>query len=67
MSALAADDLCGDVRVELSGGDSGGLYGVVDGVDVIIRRGDQGNGHAASVVLDPRLGHRGKVIVESFR
>ena len=56
VSALSAGDRCGDVRVELSGGDSGGLDGVVDGVDMIIRRGDEGDGGAASVVLDPRFG-----------
>ena len=63
VSVFSAGDLRGDVRVELSGGDSGGLDGVVDGVDMIIRGGDEGHGDAA-VVLDPRVGDRGEVIVE---
>ena len=66
VSALSAGDLRGDVGVEVSGGDSGGLDGVVDGVDMIIRRGDEGDGVAAArVVLDPRFGHRGEVALEA--
>ena len=53
VSVFAAGDRRGDVRVELSGGDSGGLDGVVDGVDMIIGGGDEGDGFAAGVVLDP--------------
>ncbi len=48
VSALSAGDRRGDVRVELSGGDSGGLDGVVDGVDMIIGGGDEGDGDAAA-------------------
>ena len=43
---------------------SGGLDGVVDGVDVIVGRGDEGDGVAALVVFDPGVGDRGEVVVE---
>ena len=56
VSAFAAGDRRDPVRVEVSGGDSGGLDGVVDGVDMIIRGGDEGDGVAARVVLDPHVG-----------
>ena len=53
MGALATGDRYVDVRVELSGGDSGGLDGVVDGVDMIIRGGDEGYGAATLLMFDP--------------
>ena len=64
VSALSAGDLHGDVRVEVSGGDSGDLDGVVDGVDMIIGGGDEGDGAATLLMFDPGVGHRGEVIVE---
>ena len=67
VGVFSAGDRRDGVGVEVSGGDSGGLDGVVDGVDMIIGRGDEGDGVAARVVLDPRVGDRGEVVVERCR
>ena len=63
MSVFAAGDLCGDVWVDVSAGDSGGLDGVVDGVDMVTRGGDDGNGDAPRDAR-PHGAHCGEVIVE---
>jgi hypothetical protein len=55
VSALSPADHRDDVRVELSSGDSGDLNGVVDGVDMIIRRGDERHGDTMLMMLDPRV------------
>ena len=64
VSALSAGDLHGDVRIELAGGNSGGLHSTIDGVDMIVRRGDEGHRLATLLEFDPRFGHRGEVVVE---
>ena len=64
VDVLAAGDRVASVGVEVSGGESGGLDGVVDGVDVVVGRGDEGDGVAAPVVVDPGVGDRGEVLVE---
>ena len=56
VDVLTAGDRRGRGRVEVSGGEAGCLDGVVDGVDVIVRRGDERDGVAALVVVDPRGG-----------
>ena len=64
VGALSAGDRRDESGLSVSGGDSGGLDGVVDGVDMIIGGGDEGDGAARLLVFDPRVGHRGEVIVE---
>ena len=50
--------------VELSGVESGRLDGAVDGVDVIVRRGNEGDCFASVMVFDPGRGHPFEVGVE---
>ena len=52
------------VAVEVAGVEPGGLDGAVDGVDVVVRRGDERDRLASLVVVDPRRGHPFEVGVE---
>ena len=52
------------VAVEVAGGEAGGLDGLVDGVDVVVRRGDHGDAAAVLVVVDPGGGEAVEVVVE---
>ena len=57
-------DPCRTVGIEVAGGAPGGLDGLVDGVDVVVRRGDDGDAAASVVVVDPGRGETVEVGVE---
>ncbi len=56
VDVLAASDRCSVFAVEVSGVEPGCLHGAVDGVDVVVGRGDEGDCFAALVVFDPCRG-----------
>lgn len=64
VGVLAAGDLEG-LRVEVAGVVSGCLNNMVDAVDVVVGRGDQGDALAVLVVVDPGGGDAGEVVVEA--
>ena len=57
VNVFTAGDRRGVTAVEVSCGESGCLHGTVDGVDVVVRRGDEGDRFASLAVLDPGRGH----------
>jgi hypothetical protein len=61
---LAAADRDRSVGVEVAGGEPGPLDGVVERVDVVIRRRHDGDGLAAGVVYEPVASDLFELVVE---
>jgi hypothetical protein len=61
---LAGGEPCRKVGVEVAGGDACGLDRLVDGVDVVVRRGDDCDAAAGLVMIDPPHCQPVEVIVE---
>ena len=64
VGGFAGGDRSGRVRVELAGGEPSVLHGVIDGVDVVVSRGDHRHRPAVLVVGNPGVGDSGEVLVE---
>src|SRR5215218_9356320 len=65
MDGLAGGDPRRHIGVEVTGLQARCLDGVVDGVDVVVRRRDGGDAVAGVVTVDPGGGDAGEVVVES--
>ena len=64
MGDLAATKPCRNHAVEVTGGMASGLDGVVDRVDVVVRRRHDGDASAGVVVIEPGGGQPVEVLVE---
>jgi hypothetical protein len=62
---FAAGDSGEGLRVEVSSGEASALHRLVDRVDVVVGRGDDGDGVALLAAFDPRLGDGAEMVAEA--